>query len=308
MDYKSELAKVRKAKKIKIPDLCKQTGISLDTYKSYEYRGAWPSKENLLRIAQCLNASLDEIVGYNVTPATPESYCKQHGLRIDVMEKGNTLAISNRHTVTEKQILIPAGKFQKLAAAAKEKAAPLSAEIEAALFMVLAQCEQDQLTEQAANNMAENAVNDLGRALLLRDDKIIKADFSEQREMHKAMRKGLQPQQLEKSAAQFIDQEIGWRDKRIARLEKENDSLHNRIKGLYRYINTGRNEALADISQEYETALNERAAIKAENTALKELCINLLQKHVLKDKGANLTPAAALAVIETELKKRIGGK
>ncbi len=239
MDYKSELAKVRKAKKITIPDLCKQTGISLDTYKAYEYRGAWPSKENLLKIAQCLNASLDEIVGYSATPATPECYCKQHSLRLDVMEKGNTMAVSNRHAVTEKQILIPAGKFQKLAAAAKEKAAPLSAEIEAALFMVLAQCEQDQLTEQATNNMAENAINDLGRALLLRDDKIIKADFSEQREMHRAMKKCLQPRQIEKSVAQFIDQEISWRDEMIARLEKENNSLHNRIKELYRNIRAG---------------------------------------------------------------------
>lgn len=305
MEYKTELAKIRKAKRITIPDLCKQTGISIDTYKSYEYKGVWPSKENLLKIAQCLNASLDEIIGYSVTPATPESYCKEHSLRLDVLEKGNTLAITNRHTMTEKQVLIPAGEFQKLAAAAKEKAAPLSAEIEAALFMVLAQCEQDQLTEQAANNMVDNAVNDLGRALLIRDEKILKADLSEQREMHKAMKAFLQPQQLEKSVKDFRDQEISWRDESLRKKGVEIKDLRNRIRKYNYAASKGRN---VDSTEDYSILLNENATLNAENAALKQMCISLLQKHVVKDKGKELPPAAALAIIETEAKKMIGGK
>ena len=303
MEYKTELAKIRKAKRITIPDLCKQTGVSVDTYKSYEYKGVWPSKENLLKIAQCLNASLDEIIGYSVTPDTPESYCKEHSLRLDVLEKGNTLAITNRHTMTEKQVLIPAGEFQKLAAAAKEKAAPLSAEIEAALFMVLAQCEQDQLTEQAANNMVDNAVNDLGRALLIRDEKILKADLSEQREMHKAMKAFLQPQQLEKSVKEFKDQEISWRDESRRKNDAEINDLRNRVRKLTYAASKGK---AIDSEPDYRALLNEIAALKAENIALKEMCISLLQKYVVKDK--ELPPAAALAIIETEAKKMIGGK
>ena len=305
MEYKTELAKIRKAKKITIPDLCKQTGISIDTYKSYEYKGVWPSKENLLKIAQCLNTSLDKIIGYSATPVRPESYCKEHGLHLDIMDRGNTLAITNRHTMTEKQIFVPAREFQKLAIAAKEKAAPLSAEVEATLFMVLAQCEQDQLTEQAANIMIENVVRDLGVALLLRDDKVIRADFAEQRQLHKAMKELSQFSQIEKSVKEFRDQEISWRDESLRKKGVEIKDLRNRIRKYNYAASKGRN---VDSTEDYSILLNENATLNAENAALKQMCISLLQKHVIKDKGKELPPAAALAIIETELKKRIGGE
>ena len=305
MSQKSEMNKIRNAKKITIPDLCEKTGINENLYKSYEYKGVWPSRENLIKIAQCLHVSIDDIVGFSVTPATPESYCKEHSLRLDTIDQGNTLAITNRHTVTEKQVFIPAGEFQKLAAAAKEKAAPLSAEIEAALFMVLAQCEQDQLTEQATNTMAENAVNDLGRALLIRDEKILKADLSEQREMHKVMKAFLQPQQLEKSVKDFRDREISWRDEVIRKQGAEIKDLRNRIR---KYIYAASKGKAIDSEPDYRALLNENATLNAVNTALLEICIKLLQKHVVKDKGKELSPAAAQAMIEAEVSEMVGGK
>ncbi len=39
-------------------------GIGYTTYMGYENRGAWPSQENLVKIAAALHVSIDELLGF----------------------------------------------------------------------------------------------------------------------------------------------------------------------------------------------------------------------------------------------------
>ena len=64
MDFGEKLTQLRKEAGFKTPkDFANYIDIPYTSYRSYE-KGAWPSREYLLKIAAALNVSIDELLGY----------------------------------------------------------------------------------------------------------------------------------------------------------------------------------------------------------------------------------------------------
>ena len=65
MKFKDNLKKYREAAGYQqAKDFAAILGIGYTTYMGYENRGAWPSQENLIKIAMALHVSIDELLGY----------------------------------------------------------------------------------------------------------------------------------------------------------------------------------------------------------------------------------------------------
>ena len=65
MRFKDNLKKYREAAGYQqAKDFVAILGIGYTTYMGYENRGAWPSQENLIKIAMALHVSIDELLGY----------------------------------------------------------------------------------------------------------------------------------------------------------------------------------------------------------------------------------------------------
>lgn len=65
LKFKDNLKKHREAAGYQqAKDFAAQLGIGYTTYMGYENRGAWPSQENLIKIAAALHVSIDELLGY----------------------------------------------------------------------------------------------------------------------------------------------------------------------------------------------------------------------------------------------------
>lgn len=64
MQFAENLKKFRKAKKISQTELADYLGISQRTVSHYENETAQPSLENLCQLADILEVSIDELVGY----------------------------------------------------------------------------------------------------------------------------------------------------------------------------------------------------------------------------------------------------
>ncbi len=65
MKFKDNLKKYREAAGYQqAKDFAAILGIGYTTYMGYENRGAWPSQENLIKIAALLHVSIDELLGY----------------------------------------------------------------------------------------------------------------------------------------------------------------------------------------------------------------------------------------------------
>ena len=165
MGFSQNLKRIRESKNISVDDICKQTGINNRTYRNYE-KGIWPPEDKLKSIAHALNVSLNELIGYRNTKANepkPQDYCKQLSLKFDERNQDS-------YAITAKKSIIPQGEkvvikksdFVDIKQETKEKAAPFITEIEAAIFMILAYCKQnnDDLKEIAINNIS-NAVKEM---------------------------------------------------------------------------------------------------------------------------------------------------
>lgn len=65
MQFKDNLKKYRTAAGYQqAKDFAAMLGIGYTTYMGYENRGAWPSQENLIKIAATLHVSIDVLLGY----------------------------------------------------------------------------------------------------------------------------------------------------------------------------------------------------------------------------------------------------
>ena len=64
MSFQENLIKFRKEKSPSAKAFAQNAGISYTTYHNYE-KGAWPSEENLIKIADALHVSTDELLGYS---------------------------------------------------------------------------------------------------------------------------------------------------------------------------------------------------------------------------------------------------
>jgi len=186
MGFSKNLKRMRVAKKISVADISEQIGIAENTYRNYENenRNIWPAEDTLKSIAHALNVSLDELIGYRKTKVNEtqiQEYCKQLSLKCERDQ--------DSYVITAKKSIIPQGKkvtinksdFDDIKQETKEKAAPFITEIEAAIFLILAYCKQnnDDLKEIAINNISNavkemygesNYASDIKQALKLTED------------------------------------------------------------------------------------------------------------------------------------------
>ena len=65
MSFQDNLIRLRKENSPSAKAFAQTLGISYTTYHNYE-KGAWPSEENLIKIADALHVSIDELLGYKV--------------------------------------------------------------------------------------------------------------------------------------------------------------------------------------------------------------------------------------------------
>ena len=65
MGFKENLIRYREiAGYSNAADFARKLGIPYTTYMGYENKGAWPPEKNLLKIAEFLNVSIDELIGH----------------------------------------------------------------------------------------------------------------------------------------------------------------------------------------------------------------------------------------------------
>jgi transcriptional regulator with XRE-family HTH domain len=64
MDFRNNLKKLRKSKKLSQTELAGLLGLSQRTISHYEQGGAEPSLECLVEIAKLLGVTTDELLGY----------------------------------------------------------------------------------------------------------------------------------------------------------------------------------------------------------------------------------------------------
>ena len=165
MGFSENLKRIRKKKKISVDDICKQTGTNDRTFRNYE-KGTWPPEDKLKSIAHALNVSLNELIGYRNLKGNepkPQDYCKQLSLKFDESNQDSYVITAKKSIIPQgKKVVINKSDFVDIKQETKEKAAPFITEIEAAIFMILAYCKQnnDDLKEIAINNIS-NAVKEM---------------------------------------------------------------------------------------------------------------------------------------------------
>ena len=71
MGFQENLIRLREAVSPSAKSFAKQIGLSYTTYFNYE-KGAWPNEDNLKIIAEALNVSTDELLGFS----SPEEHNK----------------------------------------------------------------------------------------------------------------------------------------------------------------------------------------------------------------------------------------
>lgn len=165
MGFSENLKRIRESKKISVDDICKQTGTNDRTFRNYE-KGTWPPEDKLKSIAHALNVSLNELIGYRNLKGNepkPQDYCKQLSLKFDESNQDSYVITAKKSIIPQgKKVVINKSDFVDIKQETKEKAAPFITEIEAAIFMILAYCKQnnDDLKEIAINNIS-NAVKEM---------------------------------------------------------------------------------------------------------------------------------------------------
>ena len=187
MGFSENLKRIRESKKISVDDICKQTGTNDRTFRNYE-KGTWPPEDKLKSIAHALNVSLNELIGYRNLKGNepkPQDYCKQLSLKFDESNQDSYVITAKKSIIPQgKKVVINKSDFVDIKQETKEKAAPFITEIEAAIFMILAYCKQnnDDLKEIAINNISNavkemygesNYTSDIKQALKLRDNIIV---------------------------------------------------------------------------------------------------------------------------------------
>ncbi len=97
MALKDNLKKLReKAGYKQAKDFAKAAKIPYSSYSTYE-RGSWPNEQNLIKIADMLHVSIDELIGY--TPGAPDELeraikvCRQLDLTV-IVPKNQTKRVS----------------------------------------------------------------------------------------------------------------------------------------------------------------------------------------------------------------------
>lgn len=63
-------------------EFAKELGIGYNAYLSYENYNAWPTQENLLKIAQKLNVSTDELIGIPKPKINDCPFCGSDNVRV----------------------------------------------------------------------------------------------------------------------------------------------------------------------------------------------------------------------------------
>lgn len=95
MPFNENLVNLRKKICPNAKDFAKQTGMSYTTYLNYE-KGAWPSEENLTKIATALHVSIDDLLGYESSPKGVD-YWKRYfaDSKIQIIADHNGVTIDN---------------------------------------------------------------------------------------------------------------------------------------------------------------------------------------------------------------------
>jgi putative transcriptional regulator len=61
MELKSNIQQLREAKRFSRPQLAQQVGISWETIKAYEVKGAYPSIHVAFKLAKALDCTVDDL-------------------------------------------------------------------------------------------------------------------------------------------------------------------------------------------------------------------------------------------------------
>ena len=67
-EIRETLKRLRDAKGVNVAQLCKETGIKEPTYYTYEKEGRWPSQENIIKLSDYFECSVDRLVKGYETP------------------------------------------------------------------------------------------------------------------------------------------------------------------------------------------------------------------------------------------------
>ena len=128
MAFKNNLPKLREAAGFRnAKEFAKEIGIPYSTYMGYENKNAWPTEENLKKIAQALHVSIDMLLDYSVDerPALEraKAISKMMGVKFQTGTCGDQKTVyiyGVRHSKTS--YMIPLKWFVTLVYAAYNKA------------------------------------------------------------------------------------------------------------------------------------------------------------------------------------------
>lgn len=307
MTFCENLRRIMKDRSCKAKALAEKTGITETMLRHYLNRTEQrePTFNNLKALAYALNVSCDELLGY-IVPATPETFCIQHGLTCTPLD-GKIMIDSNRR-VLRKQVIVDTDDFPEIAEKAKREAAPYVAYIEAAAFMFIAGLDEG-LTEGAKDYAVRNYLE----LVCSGDNKETRDAIIQQIEADKAAYKAAIS--LRQTVKDFANCTAVKTSKEAEKeLIKEGEISPPRLRGL--------NRLKEDIQQLQESIAKKNKLINELRTArvgrvnevtdevnlLTEMCTNLLRNYVKLDKGVELSEKDARQIVVDNLKKKKEGK
>lgn len=119
MNFQDNLIKFREKEYRTAKEFAEKINISYTTYRNYE-KGAWPNEENLIKIADGLNVSLDELLGRNPLPL---DLCRKLLKKNNIDENFYLTSKKYAFKIDEKRILqFSENDFSSLVKAATDEA------------------------------------------------------------------------------------------------------------------------------------------------------------------------------------------
>lgn len=96
------LRRLREQAKYSAKDFAKLLGITYTTYLGYENNGIWPSQENLLKIANALHVTVDELLGNEQTELQRCIHlCEKYGFKLRAKESDTKLIHEQDDSIRE---------------------------------------------------------------------------------------------------------------------------------------------------------------------------------------------------------------
>ena len=188
MGFTENLNRIMKEKKLKVPALSKLSGITVRTLTSYTQGTRKAPQDKLEALALALHVTTDELIGLPAAPKagknkkaspgrsalegiTPEMFCSQFtegSLTHETLADGS-IRLHSTLAIRTGDVIIDGSEFSRIVKEAKEKAASLCKQIEAAIVMetaaVTAEVKVGQLTESDKQEQIDAILTAAGAAV-----------------------------------------------------------------------------------------------------------------------------------------------